>query len=254
MFTPDDRERLRDTLVAAARADERVTGAALTGSESVGRADRWSDIDLALCVAGDPRPVLADWSDRMYAEHGAVHHVDVVSGATVYRVFLLADTLQVDIAFCPAAEFGAKAPTFRLLFGTPRDVPPTPRPVAEHLVGMAWLYGLHARSSILRRRVWQAEYMVSGMRDHVLELVCLRHGVPAAQGRGLDQLPAEVTGPYTAALVGTLDVAGLWRAFGVVGKLLLAEAALVDAALADRLTGPVTTLTSRSAEASSTDV
>ena len=62
--------------------------------------------------------MVADWTARMYAEHGAVHHLDVTSGATLYRVFLLASTLQVDLAFAPAAEFRAIAPTFRLLFGT----------------------------------------------------------------------------------------------------------------------------------------
>ena len=114
MFTPEQRERLREVLVSAAYADTRITGAAVTGSAAVGREDRWSDIDLALCVAADAEfsEVLADWTERMYREHAAVHHVDVTRGATLYRVFLLADTLQVDLAFWSAAEFGATRPDF----------------------------------------------------------------------------------------------------------------------------------------------
>lgn len=243
MFTPESRAALRDALVALARADERVTGAALTGSAALGREDRWSDIDIAIGIADDPEPVLADWTARMYADHGAVHHVDVVVGRTVYRVFLLADTLQVDIAFCPAAEFGARAATFRLLFGTARELPTTPEPDAEYLTGMAWLYALHARSAILRGRVWQAEYMISGVRDHVLAMACLRHGVRAVQGRGMDDLPPAVSGRFTKALVRSLDTAELWRAFGVAGKLLVAEAAHVDIGLAGRLTGPIAAMT-----------
>ena len=45
----------------------------------------------------------------MYDEHFALHHVDVVSGAWVYRVFLLPSTLQVDLAFvtfCLASRLG----------------------------------------------------------------------------------------------------------------------------------------------------
>ncbi len=128
MFTPEERTRLRDALIAAARADPRITGAALTGSASVGAEDRWSDIDLALGVAGgaDAGRVIADWTDRMYQSCGAVHHLDVYRGDTLFRVFLLASTLQVDIAFWPAAEFGAYGPTFRLLFGTAN--PPRLRP------------------------------------------------------------------------------------------------------------------------------
>ncbi len=79
VFTQEQRERLRKGLVSAAYADTRITGAAVTGSAAVGREDRWSDIDLALCVAADAdhEQVLADWTDRMYREHAAVHHVDV---------------------------------------------------------------------------------------------------------------------------------------------------------------------------------
>jgi len=105
-----------------------------------------------VCVAADAEfsEVLADWTERMYREHAAVHHVDVTRGATLYRVFLLADTLQVDLAFWSAAEFGATAPTFRLLFGTANEPQMSPAPLATELIGMGWLYALHARSSIAR--------------------------------------------------------------------------------------------------------
>src|SRR3954468_21672416 len=103
MFTAEDRTRLRDALVARPRADSRIAGAALTGSAAVGAEDRWSDVDLALGVAGgaDLGRLMADWTEALYREHGAIDHLDVVSGAVVYRVFLLASTLQVDIAFAP---------------------------------------------------------------------------------------------------------------------------------------------------------
>lgn len=54
--------------------------------------------------------------------------MDVLSGATVYRVFLLASTLQVDIAFAPEAEFGAIVPAFRLIFGPAVDRASAPVP------------------------------------------------------------------------------------------------------------------------------
>ncbi|HVE96137.1 MAG TPA: nucleotidyltransferase domain-containing protein [Pseudonocardiaceae bacterium] len=233
VFTPEQRERLRKALVSAAYADTRITGAAVTGSAVVGREDRWSDIDLALCVAADAdgEQVLADWTDRMYREHAAVHHVDVTRGVALYRVFLLTSTLQVDLAFWPAAEFGAIAPTFRLLFGTANERPTAPPPVAAELIGMGWLYALHARSSIERDRVWQAEYMISGVRNHVLALACLRYGVPAVQGRGMDNLPPQISAPLTGALVCSLDIAELRRAFGVISEALLIEIELVDADL-----------------------
>jgi hypothetical protein len=241
MFTETERDELRAALIAAARADERITGAALTGSASVGNEDRWSDIDLAFGFAAgtDLGAAIADWTAVMYSDHGAVGHLDVISGAVIYRVFLLASTLQVDLAFAPAADFGAVAPTFRLLFGTAVQRTQSAPPAATELIGLAWLYGLHARSSIARGRGGQAEYMISGVRDYVLALACVRHGVPAVQGRGLHLLPPEVTGPMAGALVRSLDAAELTRAFGVATQALLIEISHVDAELAERLGAPL---------------
>jgi hypothetical protein len=241
MFTPEDRDRLRDALVAAARADGRISGAALTGSAAAGATDRWSDVDLALGVdsAANLDQVVADWTDRMYQAHEAVHHLDVIHERILYRVCLLASTLQVDLAFWPQTEFGATGPTFRLLFGTANERPPRPAPIAAELIGLGWLYALHVRSSIARGRPWQAEYMLSAARDQVLALACLRHGVSAVEGRGIDSLPPGATAAIGGALVRSLDATELRRAFGVVGEALLAETERVDADLANRLAAPL---------------
>jgi hypothetical protein len=121
------------------------------------------------------------------------------------------------------------------VFGKAADLAPVPPPVAEQLVGWAWLYALHARSSLARGRLWQAEYMLSAMRDQVLALACLRHGLPARDGRGMDRLPAEITRPLAKALVARIDAADISRAFRVATDTLLAEARHVDLANARAL-------------------
>lgn len=236
MFSAGDRERLRDALVALAHADSRISAAALTGSGALGREDRWSDIDLALCVSADAdrAQVIADWTDGMYAEHAAVHHVDVYRGKTLFRVFLLLSTLQVDISFWLPAELGAFGPSFRLLFGTAAAPATAAVPTPAELIGMGY-----ARSSIARGRVWQAEYMISAARDQVLALACRRHGVPAAHGRGMDSLPRDVTVPIERGLVESLDIAELKRAFAAVIEALLVETKRSDPGLADRLAKPL---------------
>lgn len=246
VFTAEDRERLRDELVSAARADTRISAAALTGSAATGREDRWSDIDLALCVDhdADRAQVITDWTAVMYGEHGAVHHLDVIRDETVYRVFLLSSTLQVDVSFWPSTEFGATGPNFRLLFGTVTKPLTEAVPTAAALIGMGWLYALHARSSIARGRVWQAEYMISGVRDQVLALACLRHNLPAVQGRGMDGLPREETAGLAQALVRSLDAPELERAFAVITEALLVETERSDPGLAVRLAGPLRELVS----------
>ena len=223
--------------MAAARTDHRITGAALTGSASIGREDPWSDIDLAFGVdeASEIEPLVADWTARMYERHGAVHQVDVRRDSWLYRVFLLRNSLQVDLAFAPTADFGARAPTFRLLFGAAAETPHIQPQRAEDLIAYAWLYSLHVRSAIARGKLWQAEYMVSAARDFVLAAACRRHGVPSAEGRGMDQLPDAVSRPLRGALVARLDADEIVRAFGVVVDCLLDEARHCDAALAARI-------------------
>jgi hypothetical protein len=156
-------------------------------------------------------------------------------------VFLLRDTLQVDLAFWPETEFGAIAPTFRLVSGSARERPMPPPSSSESLIGMAWLYALHARSSIGARKVWQAEYMISGVRDHVLALACVRHGVPAVQGRGMDSSGRTVDAPIADALVRSLDAAELRRAFASVLRAAgSSRSGAVDADLARRLSADAT--------------
>ena len=77
--------------------------------------------------------------------------------------------------------------------------------------------------------------MISAMRDHVFSLACVRHGVPAREGRGMDQLPPDVARPLEDALVRRIDAAEMSRAFRVVTRSLLEEARLVDESLAHRL-------------------
>ena len=251
MFTADERARLRSDLISCAAGDRRISGVAITGSAAAEREDPWSDIDLAFGVADSAElpEVLADWTAQMYDRHLALHHLDVAAGAWIYRVFLLPSSLQVDLAFVPAAEFRALAPTFRLMSGEAKDPRHMPPPRASDLIGLGWLYALHARTCIGRRNLWQAEYMISGVRDHALELACIRYGLPAVHGKGLDQLPRGVTAAFEGSLVRQLDIAELRRAFQVAIHGLLGEIRSVDEGLAGRLELTLTRLSETHAEA-----
>ncbi|MGA7341111.1 MAG: hypothetical protein WBE72_08150 [Terracidiphilus sp.] len=241
IFTPDQREHLRSELIAAAQRDLNLSGAAHTGSAASSRLDRWSDIDLALCLKPDAshEGVVAEWTDRLYCHHGAIAHVDVMRGPTLFRVFLLKNTLQVDIAFWRGQDFAAIGPNFRLIFGQAGPAQPAPPPDPLTLVGMAWLYALHVRSSLARGRMLQAEYMLSGMRSHVGELACLRCGVTPQQGRGLDDLPALERDVAAECMPRSLEPSELKRAFQITMQALLMELSHVDGEAANRLVGPL---------------
>ncbi len=240
VFSQRERHDLREGLVAAARADDRIIAAAVVGSAAAAREDEWSDIDLALRLAPGLEPVdVGDaWTGRMYEDCGAVDHLDVWSGSALFRVFLLSSSMQVDLSFWPSDAFAASGTSFRLLFGEANEANPLPLPTPEALIGMGWLHALHARSSIARGRNLQALYMVNGVRDHVVSLACLRHGLPSHQSRGVDDLPPEVIETIAETLVCGLRRSDLSTAFANAITALIDEAELIDAGLASRLREP----------------
>ncbi|MFF3559695.1 hypothetical protein ACFYXS_06615 [Streptomyces sp. NPDC002574] len=235
MFDGEERERVRERLLVLAAADPAVVGAAVTGSEALGAADRWSDLDLAFGVDGERGPVLERWTRTLYEDFSARHHWDLPSGPALYRVFLLPGWLEVDIAFTPAGEFGPLGPAWRTVFGPtvprPHGDPPSP----SHVVGLAWHHALHARISIERQRHWQAEYWISAVRDQVIALACLRLGHPSAYAKAAHLLPEEVTAPLHATLVRSLDDQELRRALDAALTALAHELERTDHAPAARL-------------------
>jgi hypothetical protein len=208
------------------------------GSFAVDSADRFSDVDLTFGIADHVQvaDVLDDWTRTLIDELDAVRLADLERGPTTYRVFLLPETLQLDLSMTPAARFRPAGPRFRLLFGETAtgdpEVPtqpvtgdlfiPTP-PVAEAIFGWGVIYALHAHACIGRRRLWQAEHYVGAVRDHALSLACLRHGLPAVQARSYDDLPAETLARFEDAHVGSVEPATLRAALAVSVLTLILE-------------------------------
>ncbi len=237
MYTPEQRDEVRQSLLERARGDDRVTGAALTGSAALGNEDRWSDVDVFLGVAesADLDEVVADWTTALYEEGPAVHHWDVRAGAALYRVFLLENGLQVDIAFTPELDFGARSPSFELAFGEPVEVPPAEPPAFADVAGLGWLGVLHANKAIERGRPWEAAYWAASVRDQTLALACLRLGETPYYSRGVDRLPPDVTAPLAETFVRGLEPDELRRALVAARSSLLEEIGRTNAELADRL-------------------
>jgi predicted nucleotidyltransferase len=234
MFTTEERERVRARLLELAEMDPDVVGAAITGSYAVDGADEWSDIDLAFGIRDELEPPLAQWTEILYREFAAIHHWDLPFGSTIYRVFLLPDWLQVDIAFTPAADWGPRGPNWRTVFGETVETP-TRQPSRDEFVGWAWVLARHARACLDRKRPWQALWCINSVRDNVLALASLRLGYPTRYARGADLLPEEVTEPLRRTLVRSLDYAELHRALGAAIEALSVELEQTDGVLGAKL-------------------
>jgi hypothetical protein len=226
MFTVEERDRVRDSLVAMGRADERVVACALVGAAARGGGDRWSDLDLTFGLAdgASVAEVLRDWTAEIGDKFAAVHLFDLPFLSSVYRVFLLPGSLQVDLSFTPAAEFGALGPEFALLFGAAVERPFVEPPPGRHLFGLSVHHALRARICIERGRRWQAEYWIGEARDQGLSAACRVRGLPAGQGRGFDSLPATVLESFDGTLARSLDPGELVRALDRVVHALLSVA------------------------------
>jgi hypothetical protein len=226
MFSVEERDQVRDGIVAMARADPRIVAGAMIGSLAGGGGDRWSDLDLGFGLADgvSAADVFADWTPRLEGEGKAVHLFDLPSFGSLYRVFLFPGNLQVDLSLTPASEFGARGPRFKLLFGRALERAPgwqTP-PSAHDLFGLGAHHAVRARFCIERGRLWQAEYWTSAVRDQALALACRRRGLNVWYGRGFDDLPAEVLDQ--SSLVQSVQKAELLRALGQAVDALLREA------------------------------
>jgi hypothetical protein len=208
-----------------AKVDERVVGAALVGSLSVGSGDRWSDLDLTFAVSDEVEVdhVLTDWTGELVTDLDAVVLFDLPSGHTIYRVFLLPGCLQVDLSFTPAPWFGPRGPRFRLLFGRAAEVSSPDPPDPGDLFGWAVVYARAARAYIARGRTWQAEHCIGAIRDRTLALACIRRNLVSSHGRGYDDLPATVLDPMLRSLVSSLAPEALLEALRAAVDGLLRE-------------------------------
>ena len=227
MFTLEQRDAVVEHVLTLAREDERIVAGAFVGSLAVGAADRFSDVDLTFAVADGARviEVLDDWTRTLMDEHQAVRLVDLERGPISYRVFLLADALQVDLSMSAAATFRPAGPRFRLVFGdtVEGEAAAEAAPDAEDVFGWGVIYALHSRACIERGRVWQAEHYVDAVRDHALSLACLREGLRPEQARTYDDVSSETLARFAETHVGSVEPGPLRAALAACTRVLLHE-------------------------------
>jgi predicted nucleotidyltransferase len=248
IFSPDERDATLPRLVSLLERDERIEAAVIDGSIGTGRADRWSDLDVAAVVSDgyDCESVAEDWIQRMYRELPVAHHYRTAFGPTIVPGFLLRNGLEIDLSFTPSAEFEVWAPV-QIAFdrsgaatraaAKPTSWSPTPDWSGE--AGFAWHDVLHACVAANRGKPWQAVYYLQRVRNRTLSLASERHGWDADEFTRVDELPSAERDPLQASLVAGLDRATLLQAIDVATRAFLAELRRGDPDLAERLEAPL---------------
>jgi hypothetical protein len=241
MFDVLEREGIRDQLIAHARVDPDTVGAALVGSGARGQEDEWSDIDLVLQLAdhADEAAVVARWTKWIDAQFSTADTLDVMAGGVRYRVFLLSSSLQIDLSFFPYRQFRATEESFHLIFGYP-NAPSTPTPLnVDSVIGMGWLYALHARSALARGKLLQTAMMLDDLRKQIVTLACLRHDLNPWHGRDADLLPQDEQQVLQSSRATDISWAELGRSKEALIELFRAEVGFHDPSRARSLAGPL---------------
>lgn len=191
MYSIQERKEIQDYLIVHAKSDKRIVDAAIVGSESIGKNDKWSDIDLSFGIRDDIelRTVIQDWTEILNTKFEAQVLFDLPYQSSIYRVFLLPNCLQIDLSFTPSSDFGSITNKFKLLFGHKKEKPKKQLPEFETEYGYCILYALKVRTSIERKKYWQAIYFMDLCRNTLLVLACLKYKLNPFDGRGYDALP-----------------------------------------------------------------
>jgi predicted nucleotidyltransferase len=248
IFTPSDRDAALARVLELLEADRRVDAAVVTGSLGAGRADRWSDFDVAAVVADDEscEGVASDWVALMYRGWPVAHHYETSFGTTLVRGFLLVSGLVVDLGFTPSADFEVWA-LVRVAFDRTGAATKaaaawqswSPEPDWRGQAGFAWHDVIHACAAANRKRHWQSLFYLQRIRNRTLTLASERHGHDADEFTRVDELPSQERDPLLGSLVAELDRSSLLTAIDVATRAFLDELRRGDPELADRLDPPL---------------
>jgi hypothetical protein len=179
--TSTQRAELTQRIIAAAQSDARVVGVVDYGSTSEGRADEWSDIDLALFIRdadyADFERAWQAWAAQfgplLLAYVGGIGHpwtvydtqplplrVDfALHRESAVEVMLAWPNAPTNVAAmvkhdATGGRIGACAAK---LVGQPLDLP-DPARAFEQIAGDVWYYLLRTYSKLRRRQIWAARF------------------------------------------------------------------------------------------------
>ncbi len=122
--------------------------------------------------------VLEDWTRDLVSRFDAVHLFDLAADPAVYRVFMMADHLQLDVSVAPASSFEPTSPRFKPLFGEANEPETAKPPSRDDALGWAVLWAF--RRMHRAENWWHAEYSITQLRYHGMGLRAYVRACPRA--------------------------------------------------------------------------
>lgn len=225
MYSKEERDEIQNSIIALAQKDNRIKDCAIVGSESIGKHDKWSDIDLTFGIDDETEisQILSEWNAIMFANFNANVLFDVEYKESIYRVYLLPNALQVDLSFTPTQNFGAITNAFKLIFGKANHRQHKPEPELSSILGYSILYALKSRCAIEREKYWQAIFYLDKFRENIMTMKCISLHLNPFDGRSFDELPNSFLNKITTGLTGELNRDTLKNSLRSFTKILIQE-------------------------------
>ncbi|TDQ41160.1 nucleotidyltransferase domain-containing protein [Aureibacillus halotolerans] len=192
MFTESERAHTLSAYVAFAKEIDAVLGIALVGSGARGFRDSYSDIDL-LTVVKEPddvskvQPIVNRYfkqTQHIQFQKTYTHEEDI--WVTCY---LFGNHLGVDLGLWSLKKLRATKPHWRILFDrddilsarltatAPQKLSPSMTTFIDEALSMCWQFFRNAAVSIQRKDVIKARHDMDVLRQHVIDIICLSHGI-----------------------------------------------------------------------------
>ena len=242
VFTPMDRARVLDLLLAQLAQDERIAATIVVGSGAHGFLDERSDIDLAAVVA-DGRVVREVWDDWRRRVRGLLTIwgcSEVTYNSESYLLALMVEGyLEVDLGFIGMAGVVAKRAEWRVAFDRTGYVEATMRQswegrpahdpktfLSRHLD--IWHYLIRAVVALQRGQQWAAVHELEVIRTRAIELACLRCRLDSRHFRAVNALPEGTLALLEKTLPADTSQATIARAIRAAADAFFSEAKALE--------------------------
>jgi len=227
VFSPLDREGVRDYIISLCHACEHIVALVAVGSGAYGYTDELSDLDFVIALDHDDNmeTVMYYVSDKLKEQYQFLYFKQAPERRL--QVYLCDNYLEIDIGYGAYTRAAAFRPHWKVLFdksGTVHDamqrswerIQNTPntasyeRALAE-CANTAWYYMMEAATAIKRGRHFHAAAVMELARKLYIDVLGCRYGVDTNKGKDLDSLPTSVLDDLQHTLVFCLESDALWQ-------------------------------------------
>jgi predicted nucleotidyltransferase len=210
LFTPSDREAIKNDLVSSLTANPDINAVILVGSAVKGYTDELSDIDIMFVVSSEAGiiSVMAAISEEIKTRYNILCFASL--NERRLQVYLLDNYLELNLSYRTLETLEAKSASWQVLYDKTDLVDAIMRATFEKFdeanrisaknnyqsklaeySEQIWHYLFHAIAAINRGRFWKAVKELEYVRNIIIELKGLRYSLSMHRNSEVDKIPQD---------------------------------------------------------------